>query len=45
MIKCWFIYFIENVKFYVDEVENLGFFVEIEVIDREGDIGEEKLRE
>lgn len=39
------IYFIENVKFHVDEVENLGSFVEIEAIDRDGDIGEEKLRE
>lgn len=38
------IYFIENVKFHVDEVENLGSFVEIEAIDRDGDIGEEKLR-
>jgi adenylate cyclase class IV len=29
----------------VDEVEHLGSFVEIEAIDRDGDIGEEKLRE
>lgn len=38
------IYFIENVKFHIDEVEHLGSFVEIEAIDRDGRIGEEKLR-
>lgn len=37
------IYFIENVKFHIDEVEQLGSFVEIEAIDRDGSIGEEKL--
>lgn len=39
------IYFIENVKFHVDEVEELGSFVEIEAIDMDGTVGEEKLRE
>ena len=38
------IYFIENVKFHVDEVEDLGSFVEIEAIDNDGTIGEEALR-
>lgn len=39
------IYFIDNVKFHIDEVEGLGNFVEIEAIDRTGDIGEEALKE
>ena len=39
------IYFIENVKFHLDTVENLGTFVEIEAIDKNGDIGLEKLDE
>lgn len=39
------IYFIENVKFHIDEVEELGAFVEIEAIDKDGTIGEAKLRE
>ena len=39
------IYFIDNVKFHIDTVKNLGGFVEIEAIDRDGNIGEEKLRE
>ncbi|MBT3585325.1 MAG: class IV adenylate cyclase [Halobacteriovoraceae bacterium] len=37
------IYFIENVKFHLDEVKELGTFVEIEAIDRDGSIGIEKL--
>ena len=37
------IYFIENIKFHVDVVEGLGHFVEIEAIDEDGTIGEEKL--
>ena len=37
------IYFIENVKFHIDIVENLGTFVEIEAIDTDGSIGREKL--
>jgi len=39
------IYFIDNVKFHIDIVENLGTFVEIEAIDNDGDIGKEKLLE
>ncbi|MCF8369670.1 MAG: class IV adenylate cyclase [Bacteroidales bacterium] len=39
------IYFIENVKFHLDEVEGLGGFVEIEAIDAEGVLGKEKLEE
>ena len=39
------IYFIDNVKFHVDEVKGLGWFVEIEAIDTDGSIGEEKLLE
>jgi len=37
------IYWIENVKFHLDEVDRLGMFVEIEAIDYEGTIGKEKL--
>lgn len=37
------IYFIENVKFHIDIVENLGSFVEIEAIDTDGSIGKDKL--
>lgn len=37
------IYWIENVKFHLDEVEKLGNFIEIEAIDYEGTIGKEKL--
>ncbi len=39
------IYFIDNVKFHFDFVEGLGTFVEVEAIDRKGDIGIEKLTE
>jgi len=39
------IYFIDNVKFHIDTVEDLGTFVEIEAIDYEGNIGEDKLLE
>lgn len=39
------IYFIDNVKFHIDEVSRLGSFVEIEAIDEDGSIGEEKLYE
>lgn len=39
------IYFIDNVKFHVDEVKTLGSFVEIEAIDQTLDIGEFKLME
>ncbi|MEZ4985512.1 MAG: class IV adenylate cyclase [Saprospiraceae bacterium] len=37
------IYFIDNVKFHLDTVVNLGTFVEIEAIDRDGSIGHEQL--
>jgi predicted adenylyl cyclase CyaB len=37
------IYFIDNVKFHIDEVKNLGSFIEIEAIDKNGTFTEEKL--
>ena len=39
------IYFIENVKFHIDTVKNLGTFMEIEAIDSDGAFGKEKLLE
>ena len=39
------IYFINNVKFHLDNVVGLGTFVEIEAIDKDGTIGNEKLLE
>ncbi len=39
------IYFIHNVKFHVDQVKDLGSFVEIEAIDSHGTIGRDKLIE
>lgn len=39
------IFFIDNVKFHIDNVKNIGSFIEIEAIDKEGNIGEEKLKE
>lgn len=39
------IFFIENVKFHIDEVKELGSFVEIEAIDEHNTIGKEKLQE
>jgi len=39
------IYFIGNVKFHLDNVVGLGTFVEIEAIDKDGTIGNEKLLE
>src|SRR3989338_5578367 len=39
------IYFIDNVKFHIDTVENLGTFIEIEAIDKDGNIGRERLLE
>ena len=39
------IYFIDNVKFHIDIVEDLGTFVEIEAIDDDGSIGRDKLLE
>ena len=37
------IYFIDNVKFHVDQVDGLGSFVEIEAIDKDGSISENQL--
>lgn len=37
------IYFLDNVKFHLDEVEGIGSFVEIEAIDKDGSIGKDKL--
>jgi adenylate cyclase, class 2 len=37
------IYFIENVKFHIDEVDSLGSFVEIEAIDGDGSLGQDTL--
>lgn len=39
------IYFIDNVKFHIDEVDELGYFVEIEAIDKNGTIGRDALQE
>ncbi len=39
------IYFIDNVKFHIDQVKQLGNFVEIEAIDENGTIGETQLRD
>lgn len=39
------IYFIDNVKFHVDEVKGLGEFVEIEAIDHDGTIGLDHLHD
>jgi len=39
------IFFIENVKFHLDQVKGLGSFVEIEAIDMEGSLGEARLKE
>ncbi|MBI1782965.1 MAG: class IV adenylate cyclase [Sphingobacteriales bacterium] len=39
------IYFIDNVKFHLDEVPGLGTFAEIEAIDKDGSIGKERLQE
>ena len=38
------IYFINNVKFHFDTVQGLGTFVEVEAIDKDGNIGKEKLQ-
>jgi len=39
------IYFIDNVKFHVDEVQQLGTFVEIEAIDSDDSRTEQQLQE
>jgi len=38
------IYFIDNVKFHIDEVKDLGSFIEIEAIDSEGNIDQAELQ-
>ena len=37
------IYFVDNVKFHIDTVENLGSFVEIEAIDSTGNFSRDQL--
>jgi adenylate cyclase class 2 len=37
------IYFIDNVKFHIDTVKDLGSFVEIEAIDADSSLGRDKL--
>lgn len=37
------IYFIDNIKFHIDTVKDLGSFVEIEAIDKDGSVGKDKL--
>ncbi len=39
------IYFIENVKFHFDTVQELGRFIEVEAIDRTGEMDVEVLKE
>jgi predicted adenylyl cyclase CyaB len=39
------IYFIDNVKFHVDDVQALGSFIEVEALDQNGTIGRDKLQE
>jgi adenylate cyclase, class 2 len=39
------IYFIDNVKFHIDEIHGLGNFVEIEAIDIDGSRGYETIRQ
>jgi len=39
------IYFIDNVKFHFDKVKDLGSFIEVEAIDKEGSLGIEKIKE
>ncbi len=39
------IYFIDNVKFHFDTIAELGTFIEVEAIDKNGNLGIEKLKE
>ena len=39
------IYFINNVKFHLDDVKNLGKFIEIEAISENGSLSEKKIKE
>ncbi len=45
VIKRREIFFIDNVKFHLDQVEPLGSFVEIEAIDADGSLGPDLLME
>lgn len=38
------LYFIDNIKFHIDTVKDLGTFIEIEAIDEDGSIGKERLQ-
>ncbi|CAN5204896.1 hypothetical protein BH09BAC2_BH09BAC2_19990 [soil metagenome] len=39
------IYFIDNVKFHFDTISQLGTFIEVEAIDKTGEIGVDKLKQ
>lgn len=39
------IYFVDNVKFHIDQVINLGAFLEIEAIDKDHTLGKEHLQQ
>lgn len=39
------IFWLENVKVHVDEVDGLGSFLEVEAVDYDGTIGDQRLRE
>ena len=39
------IYFIDNVKFHFDTIAELGTFIEVEAIDKDGSLGIKKLKE
>ena len=39
------IFFLDNVKFHLDQIEGLGNFVEIEAIDLDGSVGTKVLRQ
>ena len=38
------IYFVDNVKFHLDTIDELGTFIEVEAIDNSGNIGFESYR-
>ena len=38
------IYFINHIKFHFDEVQNLGTFIEVEVIDKDGTLSIEEMK-
>jgi predicted adenylyl cyclase CyaB len=38
------IYFVDNVKFHFDRVSGLGSFIEVEAIDKTGELGIQKLQ-